>query len=275
MTAAPRLSGVTKPGLLVIALAGLGAGGCLGNGRHHHGDGFSSGQGGFSTGGGQGGAGGQQSSGTPHCAADATPSFTVQWSLEDAVGEPTTCGAVGGATMDLDVLDVATSQVTHDTFACDAFAGTSAALPPGQYSVAMRLRDAAGVLLSEAIAPTTYTIATGCVTDLGAVPFEAVITASDPYITLSWSIDRVLSGAPLTCADAHADKVALDAGANTFTWPCATGKGATAPLAPGTYDVTIKLLDATGTPLSVTPTMPVTISAGQQKALGTVIFDVN
>jgi hypothetical protein len=265
-----------KPWWALIAVAGLAGAGCLGNGRHHHGDGFYGGQGGDATGGGgQGGSGGGQASGTPHCAAGATPSFTVQWSLEDSSGQPTTCAAVGGATMDLDVLNVATSEVTHDTFGCDALAGTSAALTPGDYSIAMRLRDAAGSLLSEAIAPTTYTVAAGCVTDLGAVPFEAVVTASDPYITLSWSIDRVLSGAPLTCADAKADKVALDAGTTTFTWSCATGKGATAPLAPGSYDVTIKLLDAAGTPLSVTPTMPVVVSAGQQKALGTVLFDVN
>jgi len=286
MASASRVSGIAKSWWVAIAVAGLGVGGCFGNPRHHHG-GFD-GQGGYTPGDGQGGAGGNPSSGGTsggtsggasgggsHCAADATPSFTVRWSLEDRARQPTTCSAVGGATMDLDVLDVATSQVTHDTFACDSFAGTSAALAPGEYSVAMRLRNAAGDLLSEAIAPTTYRIDAGCVTDLGLVPFEANVTATDPYITLSWTIDRVLTGAALTCADAHADKVALDAGTTTFQWPCATGKGATAPLAPGSYDVTIKLLDATGTPLSVTPTMPVTITAGQLKALGTVIFDVN
>ena len=79
----------------------------------------------------------------------------------------------------------------------------------------------------------------------------------------------------MSCAGANADRVVLTAGATSYEWPCAAGKGATAPLAPGSYDVSVKLLDATGTALSVTPTMPVVVSAGQIKPLGTVIFDVN
>lgn len=258
---------------MLLAVIGLGTGGCFEGSRHFHTHG---GSGSAGTTGGQGGQGGAgPGGGVSHCDAGANPAFAVRWSLEDSAGQPTTCAAVGGATMDLDVLEVATSQVTHDTFPCEALAGTSATLAPGNYSVAMRLRNGAGDLLSEAIAPTTYDITAGCVTDLGLVPFEAVVSAANPYITLSWSIDRVLTGAALSCADAHADKVVLTAGNTTYEWPCALGKGATAPLAPASYDVNVKLLDATGTALSVTPTMPVAVGAGQIKALGTVIFDVN
>jgi hypothetical protein len=257
---------------VLLAVVGLATGGCFEGSRHfhHHDDNGSGG----ATGGGQGGRGGQGGA-VSRCDASATPSFAVQWSLEDSAGQPTTCAAVGGATMDLDVLEVATSQVSHDTFPCDALAGAGAALAPGKYSVAMRLRNAAGEVLSEAIAPTTYDIAANCVTDLGRVPFEAVVTAVNPYLTLSWTIDRVVTGATLSCADAHAAKVVLTAGTTAYEWPCAAGQGATPPLAPGNYDVNVKLLDATGTALSVTSTMPVVVSAGQRKALGTVIFDVN
>jgi hypothetical protein len=256
---------------VLLAAVGLATAGCFEGSRHshQHGDTGSAGSnGGPSGSGGQGGA-------VSRCDASATPSFAVRWSLQDSAGQPTTCAAVGGATMDLDVLEVATSQVSHDTFSCDALAGSGAALAPGKYSVAMRLRNAAGEVLSEAIAPTTYDIAANCVTDLGLVPFEAVVTAANPYITLSWAIDRVVTGAALSCASAHADKVVLTAGTTAYDWPCAAGKGATPPLAPGSYDVNVKLLDATGTALSVTPTMPVAVSAGQLKSLGTVIFDVN
>ena len=278
MAGTSALPAIRKPRLVLLAVLGLATGGCFEGSRHshHHGGngaaGTYGGQGGYSTGG--GGSGGQGGA-VSRCDANASPSFSVRWSLEDSTGQPTTCAAVGGATMDLDVLEVATSVVSHDTFPCDALAGTSAALTPGDYSVALRLRSSAGDVLSEAIAPTTYAVAAGCVTDLGLVPFEAVVTAGNPYITLSWTIDRVLTGAALSCADAHADKVVLSAGTTTYDWPCAVGKGATAPLAPGSYDVNVKLLDATGTALSVTPTMPVAVSAGQLKALGTVIFDVN
>lgn len=256
---------------MLLAVIALATGGCFEGSRHSHTHGSTGSAG---SPGGQGGAG-QGGGAVSHCDPGANPSFAVQWSLEDSAGQPTTCAAVGGATMDLDVLEVATSQVSHDTFPCEALAGAGATLAPGNYSVAMRLRNAAGDLLSEAIAPTTYGVAASCVTDLGLVPFEAVVTAANPYITLSWSIDRVVTGAALSCADAHADKVVLTAGATSYEWPCATGKGATPPLAPASYDVNVKLLDATGTALSVTPTMPVTVGAGQIKALGTVIFDVN
>ena len=274
------LAVIGKPRWVLLAALGLATGGCFEGSRHshHHGGngsaGDSGGPGGYSTGGGQGGQAGQGGA-TTRCDASATPSFAVQWSLEDGAGRPTTCAATGGASMDLDVLEVATSAVSHDTFPCTALAGASAALAPGNYSVALRLRDSAGQVLSEAIGPATYAIGAGCVTDLGLVPFEAVVTASDPYITLSWTIDRVLTGAPLSCAGANADKVVLTAGATSYEWSCAIGKGATAPLAPGSYDVNVKLLDATGTALSVTPTMPVVVSAGQIKPLGTVIFDVD
>jgi hypothetical protein len=280
MAGTSALSAIEKPRwVLLVAVAALATGGgCFEGTRqshHHTGDGTAGvygGQGGNPAGGGQGG---QRTGAVSRCDPGASPSFAVQWSLEDRARQPTTCAAVGGATMDLDVLEVASSQASHDTFPCDALAGTGAALAPGDYAVALRLRNSAGDVLSEAIAPTTYPVTAGCVTNLGLVPFEAVVTAADPYITLSWNIDRVLTGATLSCADAHASKVVLTAGTTPYEWPCGAGKGATPPLAPGSYDVNVKLLDATGTALSLTPTMPVTLSAGQLKALGTVIFDVN
>jgi hypothetical protein len=272
-------SKVVKPWRVLAAtaftLTALGAVGCFGNPRDFHpgqgqGQGGAyGGQGGYTTGGGQGGA-------MTACSSSATTTFSVQWTLENKARQTMNCTAVGATTMDLDVLNVATSAVSHDTFACDTFAGQSAVLAPGSYSVAMRLRDAAGTLLSEAIAPGTFTISAGCSTDLGLVPFEAVVTTPDQFITLTWAVERVVTGAPLTCADAHATTVELDAGTTAFRWPCSNGKGATGSLAPGSQDVAIKLLDATGTVLSLTPTMPVAIVAGQPTALtGTVTFDVN
>ncbi len=97
----------------------------------------------------------------------------------------------------------------------------------------------------------------------------------DQYISLSWSIDRPSSGAYLSCADAHASTVEIDANDQTFQWPCTDGKGATKSLPPATYSVKIKLLDATGTVLSITPTMPVAVVAGKPNTLGNVLFDVN
>jgi hypothetical protein len=118
--------------------------------------------------------------------------------------------------------------------------------------------------------------------------FSSPVITPDQYITLSWSIDRVSNGrvsngrvsngqgsAFLSCADAHAATVELDANDQTFQWPCTNGKAATKSLPPATYSVKIKLLDATGTVLSLTPTMPVSVNAGQAQPLGDVLFDVN
>jgi len=280
-------SSFAKRSAVTAIAAGLAAAGCFGSPRDFHPNqqpgqaGYSGGQGGDTTGGGQGGAtgtggtGGATSGVTTQCSATAPTAFTVRWTLEDLAGHPVTCTAVGGATMDLDVLNLATSVASHDTFPCEAGTGTGAALAAGDYTVAMRLYDTNGTDLSQAIAPGMYSIADGCTTDLGLATFAAHVTTPDQYMTLTWTIDRQASGAPLSCADAHAATVELDASGTAYQWPCTDGKGATKSLVAGSFDVAIKLLDASGTVLSVTPgTVPVPVTAGQPKALGNVTFDV-
>jgi hypothetical protein len=154
-------------------------------------------------------------------------------------------------------------------------AGTSSALDPGNYTAALRLYDASGVNLGEQIATGMFAISAGCTTDLGLATFTSPVVASDQYISLSWSIDRLASGHLLSCADANASTVELDADDQTFQWPCSDGRGATKSLPPASYNVTIKLLDATGTVLSITKTMAVPVTAGQPNPLGNVLFDVN
>ncbi len=269
--------------LASVAVSGLGAAGCYGNPRDFHpgwrGGQITQGQAG-SSGGGQGGSGAGSGAGgdsgvTTICSPTAATAFAVEWTLEDTAHHATTCTAVGGATVDLDVLDLATSVATHDTFPCDAMAGTGATLEPGNYTAALRLYDANGVNLSEQIATGMFAITASCTTDLGLATFASPVVTPDQYIALSWSIDRPSTRAFLSCADAQAATVELDAGDQTFQWPCTDGKAATRSLPPATYSVTIKLLDATGTVLSLTPTMPVAVAAGQANALGNVIFDVH
>ena len=263
--------------LFVVSAVSLGASGCWGDPKNFHPG--QQGQAGYSsTGGGQGGSPGGYGMGshtTMQCSDTAVTAFSVRWALEDSKGQPVTCTAVGGATMDLDVLNLATSAASHDTFPCEAMAGTGAALDVGDYSVAMRLWDANGTKLSEAIAPDAFTITEKCTTDLGLVPFEAVVTTPDQYMTLAWTVVRDLTDAPLGCADAHAATVELDASGTPYQWPCANGKGATPSLTAGSYDVVLKLLDATGSVLSKTPANSVSVAAGQPRALGNVVFGVN
>jgi hypothetical protein len=92
---------------------------------------------------------------------------------------------------------------------------------------------------------------------------------------LTWSIDKVGSGAIQTCAQAGAMSVRLTAGTTKFDLPCADGKGRTTAIAPGSYPVTLDLVDGAGATLSETQTMNVAIAAGQLVFLGDVPFDVN
>ena len=103
-----------------------------------------------------------------------------------------------------------------------------------------------------------FAITAGCTTDLGLATVRVAGDHARPvHHALVVDRSRLSSGAFLSCADAHAATVELDADDQTFQWPCTDGKGATKSLPPATYNVKIKLLDATGTVLSITPTMPV------------------
>ena len=257
-----RILGVA---LACMAISGLAAAGCYGNPHDFH-PGWNNQP--------QGGSSGGDSVVPTVCSATAPTAFSVEWDIRDTAHHLATCNSVGGATVDLDVLNVATMVASHDTFPCDAMAGTSSALDPGNYTAALRLYDANGVDLQDQIANAMFAITPGCTSDLGLADFTLPVTTPDQFISLSWSIDRLSNGAFLSCADAQASSVELDAGDQTFTWPCTDGRGVTKSLPPATYNVSIKLLDATGKPLSLTPTMPVTVAAGQPNALGNVLFDV-
>jgi hypothetical protein len=258
-----------------IALAGLlaslGAGGCLIGSRDFHPHEGTGGQGGpYGTGGSSGGMGGV--GGAPSvCAATDTTSFKVTWSLIDLNQDPTTCAAAGAVTMDLDVLNVASNVTTHNSFSCSAMQGIGSPLAAGDYSIALRLRDATGALESEALGPRRYSITQGCLTDLGNVPMQV-----SQSITFTWSLEKLATGAALTCTQANASTLQLTVDGMTAVFPCSDGEATTPPLAPGGHAVSISVLDPQGAVLSTTgsPTT-VTITAGKLTDLGNVIFDLN
>jgi hypothetical protein len=234
------------------------------------------GYGGSYGGGGYGGGGGSGGIGPQACAGASSSNFKVAWTIQDASGAASTCDGVAAVEMDLDLLNLNTNVDYHGVYACSDMMGTSCALPAGPYSMAMRLRDAAGTLLSELAPPDTLYITSGQTTDLGTIPFAANQGGSDAgtgqAIKLAWTIDR--AGAILTCADAGATTVEVQVGAQKFPFPCDDGSAQTPSITVGTYPVTIRLLDAQGTPLSVTQTMNVALPANLLLDLGTVPFDV-
>jgi hypothetical protein len=260
---------------------GLGAGGSGGYGGSGGAGGVGGGGGGGGgSGGGVGGSGGVGAGGTggntSACTGGATSNFQVGWTIDDPSGAPASCAVVGAATMDLDVLNLGSNVSYHGSFACGQAAGSTCELPAGQYSFAMRLRDVRGTQLLEAVFPEILSIASGHTNDLGIVPFEVVEPGGTQiqYIAFSWTLQQFSTGGPLDCASAAAATVELDVGQQKFSFPCSAGQGVSAPLAPGTYPVSMQVLDAQQNQLSVTNTANVTISPDWAVEIGNVVFGI-
>jgi len=200
--------------------------------------------------------------------------FTVSWTVQ-FIGDPaSTCDSVGAAQVDLDLLDVGTSQAFHDNFPCSAARGTSRALAAGDYTWALRLRDSSGALISEYVG-NGITLFRGSGQPLGGVKFGI------QSFKLSWSIQRV-SGALLTCAQAGATTVELQTQIGTmpvvaYDFDCnePTGGSTTAITPNVTYNVVAQLLDASKKVLSATATRVFPVDDHTRADLGPIAFSVN
>lgn len=114
----------------------------------------------------------------------------------------------------------------------------------------------------------------------GGTGAAAAATSPCPgSVSLAWSITNA-SGQPLSCAQAAATSVALrlqsrSGGTPVFTaFPCASSSG-TVNVAPGLYDVTIELRDASGARRATTPPQTsVAVAVGRTKVLTPVTFAV-
>jgi hypothetical protein len=210
------------------------------------------------------------------CVEGATAKFALAWSIENATGADSTCDAVGGATVDVDVVNARTGAETLARVPCASLAATTCGMAGGTYTISLKLRDASGNVLSEVFAPLMFLV-DGQQTGVTSLPLQVggVDANKARGFALTWSIDKVDTGAIETCAQAGAASVRLTAGATTYDLPCIDGKGRTAAIAPGSYPVKLDLIDGTGTTLSETQTMNIAITAGQLVFLGDVPFDVN
>ena len=221
------------------------------------------------------GASGDADASSSACVAGATSTFSLAWSLEDATGAVSTCDGVGGKTVEVDVVNLTTGAEARATTSCAALALTTCGMSAGKYSLSLALRDATGAVLSEAFAPTLFLVA-GQDTGVASLPLQVGGDATKGRgFALTWSIDKVDTHAIVSCAQAGATTVRIHAGATPFDLTCTDGKGRTTVIAPGTYQVSLELLDGTGATLSATQTMSVAIGAARLVFLGDVPFDVD
>jgi hypothetical protein len=207
------------------------------------------------------------------CTANGTTSFTMAWTIEDGAGAPSTCTSVAAKTVDLSIVSLTTGGESQATVPCAALSATTCALPAGAYSVSMKLRADTDVL-AEIVAPQLFAVA-GQPTPIASLPFRVggPDAAMGRGIAATWTIGDDTETV-VTCAAAGAAKVQLAVGTKTFDFPCAEGKGRTTTLAPGSYPVSLRLIDAQNKDLSVTQTMNIAVGAGQLVFLGDVWFEV-
>jgi hypothetical protein len=208
------------------------------------------------------------------CPAGGNAAFALAWTLEDGTGAAKSCDDVGGKTVEVQVVNAATCATSTTVVACAALAATTCALPAGTYALSMKLRDAAGNVLSEIYAPTLFLDA-GETSTVASLPLQVGGDETKGRgFALTWSLERAGTTTAETCAQAGAASVRLIAGTTMFDLPCADGEGLTTAIAPGTYPISLHLVDASGADLSVTQTMNISIAAGQLVFLGDVPFDL-
>jgi hypothetical protein len=197
----------------------------------------------------------------------------MAWTIEDGAGAPSTCNAVAAKTVDISIVSLKTGGESQATVPCAALSATSCALPAGAYAVSLKLRADTDVL-AEIVAPQLFAV-DGQATPIASLPFRVggPEAAMGRGIAATWTIADD-SDTVQTCADAGAAKVRLAVGTKTFDFPCADGKGRTTVLAPGSYPVSLRLIDGQNKDLSVTQTMNLAVGAGQLIFLGDVWFEV-
>ena len=81
------------------------------------------------------------------CESTDGGTYDLSWSVVKT-GQPSTCEAVGGQSVEFLATDADTGQGYADLFDCADYAGLTARLPLGYYSVRINLLDAADQVLA-------------------------------------------------------------------------------------------------------------------------------
>lgn len=119
--------------------------------------------------------------------------------------------------------------------------------------------------------------ASGCIIDDSSGPDSCSVYR---YVSLDWNIQSNATGQFLSCDQAGASSVELNFGPNSFAFQCSFGGngGITTRngIEPGTYNTTVELIssDSSGSDLSVTPPMSLTMANCSPTYIPTVTFGI-
>jgi hypothetical protein len=197
--------------------------------------------------------------------------LSLTWRLEALGAGPVDCAAAGAPTVELEARALGSEDGRRFPFDCAA-GGALARLPASDpRAVTVRLLDARPRVLAELVFPQAVPAQGGVVVDLGAVVFELLT------FSFGWRIEDA-GGTTLDCAAAGGADVQLDATAagatQTFTFPCAAGRGRSPAIVPGTYQLRFGLRAAGGAELASRRQGDVQVSANVTPGVPDVVFVV-
>lgn len=208
--------------------------------------------------------------------ANFTTAFFLDWTIED-VGPPINdvvlCEEAGTNTLAVAATNTSTGFRKDFLFPCSAQKGVQLPLPPGPYSLAVRLLRGDNVEVSSIVIPLS--LAPTGVTDIGGIVFEI------QSFSARWSIARAAApNTPVTCASVGATAVELTATTKdlppfVFRFACVDGTGLTQAVPDGDYALQYRLLNAAGAALSQLNPANYSTPVGTPAVLAPVTFTVN
>jgi hypothetical protein len=191
--------------------------------------------------------------------SDADRLLTASWEIKDLDSDVTACPAgydtVSLISQRIDSSGGDVGQPTIDLYDCSNGTG-EATLPAGRYRVSISVATQNGA--------STYASSTSAIVDLGADDknVDFAIFNDGGYFSVAWNLVGATTNTPLQCDDVAGlngvELVATLTGSTTATsdiWDCEDDLGVTAPLAAGTYSVSIDALNDTNAALGIAPTL--------------------
>jgi hypothetical protein len=207
--------------------------------------------------------------------------LTANWQILNLASDESACpqgyDTVSVITQRIDANGGDVGQPTLDLYDCAAGTG-DATVAAGRYRVSIDVTSTDGL--------STYASSTSAIVDLGAddkiVDFS--IFNDGGYFSVAWNLVGATSNEPLDCDDVDGlDGVELVATLSSSTtntadiWNCTDNLGLTAPLAAGTYTVSIDALSESNAALGIAPTLTDRVIQPLNKVthLGTVTVPID
>ena len=166
--------------------------------------------------------------------------------------------------------DTNPGNAIKDLFNCSDFAGTTAPITAGAYTVWVEITDHSGAVLYAQSNSKSVTLTGGAVT-----PADYQFQVNRGYVSAAWTLRGGTSNTTLNCAQAGAGGVEFDnmVGSNipiSDQFNCTDGAGTTYPLPIANYQFSAQAIDSSNPPLGIGPA---TVAGAAQVQWGNQLID--